>query len=561
MYLNIHDEKDRELKEMATSNNKSPKSNKPETPEPNQTPKSLEQNPSRSTRGSSDHEIGHHDTDPHDHEDKGSQTNRSFSFVEPPLKNRYSSFWSLALMSITACMGSAYFGFNQTMFGTLFDPFFEEIYGIRDENNTAYFGVFNAVHCIGCMLGSYYSGIILSRFGRRKSFIMMDCLAILSQLIYQIQPTSQQSPNFFFVPLYLARFLCGIFVGFNSCAVIVYLNEMIPVERSGLFIGLNPFMINLLILVSYFFYFGETPEMKGYWRVVVALPILFCLFRIASLLLIFKHETPFFLYIVKGDRDAATDSVRTIYKEEFVEEIMNDLDDEKALMGQASALKDIWQRKPVKKRIIYGCILMLFQQLVGVNAIFFYASEIFEQASGGNHKQNAFYCVLLAFFNSFFSLFVGVVIDKFGRKKPLIIGLFINTVALFGVGYAFQTGNTSIVPMLIYLYVFGYQYGLGAVAWVALCEIVPNQGAHLAVLSNWTGDLTITATSKFMRHLSESGTFFIYAGFALLAIFFVYFCIVETRGKTEVQVAVEYGEDPEKAHQHAKFAIKAKTGH
>lgn len=501
----------------------------------------------------------HHDHHNHDEHHGSKLSFKSLMMEDLPL--RYKSFGMLSLMTLSATMGSAFFGFNQTVFGTLLDPWLQEVFKIKEgsDENVFVSSLFNASHCLGTIFGSYLCGMITTSLGRRGAFISCDLTAILSQLLYQI-PIIEVA--------FFARFLCGFFVGFNSCAVIMYLNEMIPMERAGVFVNMNQVMINVMILGAYGFSLGEVPTMGNYWRIVLIMPVFFCLFRLFCLLVIFKHDTPNYLYLVKDDRDAAEMCVRDIYLPEYVDQRMHELDNEKKLVGQANTLGQLWKSKAMRKRIIYGMILMYCQQLVGVNSVFFYASEVFSKASidpktgKENHTLDSIYSILLAILNLIYALFVGYVIDKFGRRKPLLGGLTVNVLTLIGIGYAFQTEHYKLVPIFFYLYIFGFNFGMGAVAWVAICEIVPNQGVHLAIMANWAGDLTITATFKYLVILlTEQGTFYLFAFNAVWTIVFVIFCIVETRGKSEVDVAIEYGEDPDKAKETAQGVVRGKAGH
>lgn len=127
-------------------------------------------------------------------------------------------------------------------------------------------------------------------------------------------------------------------------------------------------------------------------------------------------------------------------------------------------------------------------------------------------------------------------IDKFGRRKLLLIGVIGAFISLTGVGILFAIGsNLVIIPLLFYVASFAFSFG--PIVWVIISEIFPTRIRGLAVsigsFSLMTTGFFITLTNPVLiKTIMPSGTFFLYAFLTLPAIWFIWKYVPETKGKT-----------------------------
>jgi MFS family permease len=191
----------------------------------------------------------------------------------------------------------------------------------------------------------------------------------------------------------------------------------------------------------------------------------------------------------------------------------------------------------------------MFNQLSGINAILYYAPRIFEMA-GFNQADSFQQSVYIGAANLFFTLLAMSVIDKFGRKKLLLIGatgliLFLGLTAI-----AFNSpggGGTAVIFYLIGFIAF-FAFSQGAVIWVFIAEIFPNsvrsQGGSLGSFTHWIMAAIISWTFPIIVGGSEKGGFysFIFYSLMMLASFiFIWRVMPETKGKTLEQIQKELG--------------------
>ena len=193
------------------------------------------------------------------------------------------------------------------------------------------------------------------------------------------------------------------------------------------------------------------------------------------------------------------------------------------------------------KILVVGIVIQMFQQLVGINAMIYYAPS-FLQGAGIN--------ILLAglaiFFVNFVSTFPAIRwVEKWGRKKLLTVGASIMAIALLSVAACFYMidiqGVQSDIPKYILLisclvYIFGFASSWGPVAWILCSEIFPQQvreiGMTITTVVNWTFVWVVVAYSNVIMGSGIWGKpaiFISYAAFCILSIIFLKIFVPETR--------------------------------
>jgi len=192
-------------------------------------------------------------------------------------------------------------------------------------------------------------------------------------------------------------------------------------------------------------------------------------------------------------------------------------------------------RPYLRRPLIIGLLLPMFSHLSGIAAIMYFAPNILNEAL--NSIESSFLgAVLVGVVNSLFTFVAILYIEKFGRRKLLLIGVSGAFLSLSGVGILFAIGsNLVLIPLLFYVASFAFSFG--PIVWVIISEIFPTRIRGLAVsigsFSLMVTGFFITLTNPVLLEvISPSGTFFLYAILTLPAIWFIWKFVPETKGKS-----------------------------
>ncbi|XP_034027030.1 solute carrier family 2, facilitated glucose transporter member 8-like [Thalassophryne amazonica] len=226
----------------------------------------------------------------------------------------------------------------------------------------------------------------------------------------------------------------------------------------------------------------------------------------------------------------------------------------------------------VYKPLMIGVMLMVFQQLSGINAIMFYAKTIFEQA---HFKESDLASVIVGLIQVIFTGIAAVIMDKAGRKILLIVSGVAMTVSTTAFGVYFylisKTHNVTLSHMVqnvqlhesqaahtdlswlaltsMAVFIAGFALGWGPIPWLIMSEIFPLKARGFAsacvVLTNWGMAFVITKTFQSMMDLlTTAGTFWMFGTMCTLSVIFTMAFIPETKGKTLEQIEANFRGTP-----------------
>lgn len=198
---------------------------------------------------------------------------------------------------------------------------------------------------------------------------------------------------------------------------------------------------------------------------------------------------------------------------------------------------------PIKKLILIGVLLSIFQQITGINTIIYYAPKIFAQA--GEHSP-LLITFIIGTVNFLFTILSVLFLDKLGRRLFLLTGISIMIIGQILLTFASWIPFAGVIGALIY--VIGFALGLGPIPWVFLSEMYPlhirGKAMGLALFANWLFNYIVSLTFLILVHkLGLSTTFMLYGILSLICLIFVYFYIPETKGKSleEIELLVKEG--------------------
>ena len=385
---------------------------------------------------------------------------------------------------------------------------------------------------IGTVLGSLIAGIPAKKYGRKKVLMVIAALYFFAAI-----GTASISAWGLFI---LFRFAGGIAVGASSVVGPMYISEIAPAHLRGRLAG--SFQLNIVagIFIAYLTNFLFVGLGDDAWRWMLGIMVVpAALFWI---LLRTIPESP--RWLVLNGRDAEAIPIMEKLKEQNVTGAIQ------AIRDSVKEHKEALFQARYAKPILYAVLLAMFNQLSGINAILYYAPRIFEMA--GFSKADAYLQpVYIGAANLFFTLLAMTLIDKFGRKKLLLIGSVGMIVFLGLTAYAFRNGsvagNSNVLLYLIGFIAF-FAFSQGAVIWVFISEIFPNavrsQGGSLGSFTHWIMAAIISWTFPMIVEGSSKGgyhSFIFYSGMMFVHLIFVWKFLPETKGKSLEQIQKDLG--------------------
>ena len=439
------------------------------------------------------------------------------------------------VITIVATLGGLLFGYDTAVISGA-EKSIQEFLITSQGLSSFLHGITVSSALIGCIIGGALSGVISSRFGRKKALITAGVLFLLSAL-------GSANPEFLFfekgVPsmglLWMFNFyrvIGGIGVGLASAVVPMYIGEIAPANIRGRLVSLNQFAIIFGMLVVYFVNWGiadgqtiEWINEIGWRRMFLSEAIPASVFAI---LMFFMPETPRYLALQHKD-DKALSILTKVNGIEKAKEILNDI---KATV-ETSKAKLFSYGKIV---IVIGILLSVFQQFVGINVALYYAPRIFE-SMGAAKDASMLQTIIMGLVNVIFTIVAIMTVDKWGRKPLLItgsIGMAIGMIAISVLAFNDVIGIATLVFIIIYTASFMMSWG--PICWVLISEIYPNkirsQAIAIAVAAQWAANFFISSTYPPMMEFSSGGTYLFYGIMSILSALFVWKMVPETKGKT-----------------------------
>jgi MFS transporter, SP family, sugar:H+ symporter len=399
---------------------------------------------------------------------------------------------------------------------------------------------------VGCAVGAFIAGRLADLIGRRTVMIIAAILFVVSALAAGDAPSS----SVFIV----ARFIGGLGVGAASVLCPAYISEVTPARSRGKLASLQQVMIIIGLTGAFLANYvlakisgGSTGVLwLGYpaWRWMFWMQVIPAAIFLIMLLVI--PESPRFL--VSRGRLAHAERVLTrITDADEAKRKVNEISQSLAADHHRPKLSDLLDSAGKIRRIVWvGIGLAVFQQLVGINVVFYYGTVLWESV-GFSESDSLLINVVSGVLSIAACIFTIFTVDRIGRKPLLIIGSIGMAVTLALVAAAFSTGSLvsgtlqlshpyGLVALVsANLYVIFFNLSWGPVMWILLGEMFPNQirGSGLAVagFAQWMANYAITVSFPMMAaHLGLVITYGFYALSALVSFFFVRAMVQETKG-------------------------------
>ncbi|ANE53441.1 MFS transporter [Flavisolibacter tropicus] len=315
----------------------------------------------------------------------------------------------------------------------------------------------------GTVLGAIFGGIPTDKYGRKNVLIWIGILFSLSAVGTALAP-DPYSFSFF-------RFIGGIGIGVSSVTAPTYISEISTPANRGRLVALYQFNIVFGILLA----FLSNYLLKGVggaddWRYmlgVLAIPAI-----IYSLLVVGIPESPRWLIAKKNKSSQAKQVLSKLGIVDVDAEVTTIVKSHQheAATGHSKNLLD----RKYRKVMWLAFLVAFFNQWSGINFILYYAPEILERA-GLAAKDSLFNSIAIGGTNLIFTFLGLYLIDKLGRKTLLVIGSLGYIISLAAVAWCFaDNASAGVLMTFLLLFIASHAIGQGAVIWVFIAEIFPN---------------------------------------------------------------------------------------
>jgi sugar porter (SP) family MFS transporter len=418
--------------------------------------------------------------------------------------------------SVVVALGGFLFGFDTAVISGA-----EKAIQLLWDLSAVEHGFTVSIALIGTVLGAMLGGIPTDRLGRKTTLFWIAVLYLVSSL-------GSAFATDWYVFIFF-RFLGGLGVGASSVAAPMYISEISPAKSRGKMVGLFQFNVVFGILIAYFsnYFMQDMGDHAWRWMLgVQALPSLVFLLAI-----LYVPESPRWLVIKKNKVQEAREILELIdpaTSEETLAAIVNA--NEEAGNSKQSRLFSARYKSPVTLAILFA----VFNQVSGINAIIYYSPRIFEMTGLGT-KAAFLSSAGIGFVNFAFTLLAINFIDKFGRRTLMFTGSVGVIITLALVARAFFIQDFTGVPIFLFVYIAFFAFSQGAVIWVFISEIFPNEvrasGQALGSFTHWFMAALIAFSFPIIAEYFGGGiTFSFFALMMVLQLIFVWRFMPETKG-------------------------------
>jgi SP family xylose:H+ symportor-like MFS transporter len=446
-------------------------------------------------------------------------------FVDAPNQSRTSGTLYLVLITGVAALGGLLFGYDTAIIsgviGLLRDHF---------SLGATATGWAASSALAGCVLGAAGAGYGSDRYGRHRMLLLSGICFLLSAIGTALAPS--------FTLFIVFRIVGGLGIGAASVASPLYIGEASPAKWRGRLVALNQLAIVFGMLLIYTVNYGIHRSGTLSWNQSVGWRWMFASGVVPSALLLgllfVVPETARYL-LMHGRRDEAERIAARTGADTF-EEILE------AEQQQPATTRH-------KRRVLLvGLALAILQQVTGINVFLYYAPIIFNRVSHSGDvalRQT----VVVGAVNVIFTILAMVYVDRAGRKPLLLAGSLGMTVCLVAMGWAIMHGNSSsMLLLLVIAYIACFAFSVGPVTWIVLSEIFPSdiraRAIAISTAALWMSNFVVSQSflmldesRALIAHFGHAFPFFLYAGFCIVEMCFVWRSLPETKNRSLEEIS------------------------
>ncbi|KAH7385482.1 sugar carrier protein A [Phaeosphaeria sp. MPI-PUGE-AT-0046c] len=432
------------------------------------------------------------------------------------------------VLAVFAATGSFLFGYDSgVMTIVIASPNFLSYFNTSPE--TAVIGAINATFSGGAFFGSLMGGLTMDSLGRRKTIMLGATINLIGAIL---QASAQN-----LAMILVGRIFAGWAVGVLSMSVPIYQSECAHPKTRGLIVGIAQQMIGVGFIVSSWVGYGSSkvPDTSPFsWRFPLAFQCLPCLMLICGMM--FFPESP--RYLVEIDR---TDEALVVLKklhyngsnDDWIQSEFNEirLTIEAERLITAPGWRIMFTVPTWRTRLMHATLVQFFGQMTGINVIGYYSTILYRNlgiVGDRNLLVTSIYNVVGPIFNLVFIVFI---LDRVGRKKPLIFGTIAISIALIceaalGSQVSSATGSrrdaiSGAGVFFLFLVSCVFSVSFGPISWVYASEVLPlsirGRGSAFATgAGNWLIGTVWSQVSPIALGKLTYKFYFVFVAFNLL---------------------------------------------
>jgi MFS transporter, SP family, galactose:H+ symporter len=359
--------------------------------------------------------------------------------------------------------------------------------------------------------------------------------------------------------LVLGRFVVGFGVGVASVAAPLYAAEMAPARTRGRFVSTYQLAITIGIFVAYIV--DDLLTESANWRLMLGLAIVPGLLLV--LVVFIMPESPRWL-MKAGRREEARAALTKTDGSAGVDERLDEIQANLAEDANQATWGEVFG-KAMRRPLLVGLGLAVVQQITGINAIIYYANEIFADAGFTTPAEQAEATLYAVGLVNVLATFIAVAyVDRFGRRPLLFVGLTGMIVSLTGVGFAFLffdeqpaqsgpsvTGIFTVIGLVVFIASFAFS--LGPIVWTIINEIFPNRvrgrAVAVATAANWGAAFLVSQFFlTLVNAIGTAATFWLFAAAGVVSFVWIWKRVPETKGRTLEEITEIWSHDDVVAH-------------
>lgn len=413
---------------------------------------------------------------------------------------------------------------------------------------SAFVSVFN----LGGLVGSIIIFFITRHHSKRNGLKLNNMLVIVGAILLGFAKILNSYALFL-----IGRFLVGVNAGLNAGLSIMYLSEISPTALRGAVCSVYPVSFCLAILVANTLGTQWALGTNDLWPYLFVFPVAPAIVQIVGIA--FCPESPKFLLIEKGDSKRARYALTYLRRCRDISGELLRIEKEGNEEEEASPTncKEIFLQPSLNKPLRIAVLMMLAQQLTGIASVLYYSRLIFKEA-GLSHEDAQISTIVLTSVHFLMSVLALFIVDHAGRRTLMYVGLSGMLVTTVGLVLCFKLVNTdeigSDMEFLPYLsvvclivFVIFYSIGPGPIPWFFVSELFAQRGRTIAnaIASgvNWTANFLVALVfpELFLNAIGED-VFFLFIGFQLFFLFYIYYEVPETSGKAIHKIVEEFRE-------------------
>ncbi|XP_029670395.1 glucose transporter type 1 isoform X5 [Formica exsecta] len=464
-------------------------------------------------------------------------------------------FLSYAILA--AVLGMLQFGYNTGVINAPevnIENFMKDVYkdrygeDISDDSVKTLYSVAVSIFAIGGMVGGFSGGTIANRFGRKGGLLLNNVLGIVGACLMGFTKLAESYEMLFF-----GRFIIGVNCGLNTSLVPMYISEIAPLNLRGGLGTVNQLAVTVGLLVSQVLGIEQILGTNEGWPVLLGLAI--CPAILQLLLLPVCPESPRYLLITKQWEEEARKALRRLRASNQVEEDIEEMRaEERAQQAESTiSMTELICSPTLRAPLVIGVVMQLSQQLSGINAVFYYSTNLFT-SSGLTDESAKFATIGIGAIMVGMTLVSIPLMDRTGRRTLHLYGL--GGMFIFSIFITISFLIKEMIDWMSYIsvvstlcFVVFFAVGPGSIPWMITAELF-SQGPRpaamsIAVLVNWMANFLVGIGFPSMKTSLENYTFLPFSAFLAIFWIFTYKKVPETKNKTfeEILALFRHGND------------------